>query len=641
MLTRSVKWAGGMLVVVVGLILVLANLSNWNWLREPISRFVADKTGRELVIGGDLVVHLGWPKTQIRTENLTFSNPAWAQTPSMVAVKNMVLNLDMSPLFRRAIVFSEVRLDATDISLEKSIDGRKNWLLDRNQQDEKSKIQINSLAIHEGRINYRDPLQKTDLRAELTTWAQSQDPASALIFKAHGRYRGQTLSAQGKGGSMLALRDVVTPYPVKIAASIGPTRLRAEGRITNLFQFSALNVLIDVRGGSLAQLYSLLGIVLPETPPYQTRGRLIRQAKMWRYEKFSGRIGKSDIAGTLNVVTRNNRTSLTGTLNSKQLYFADLGPLVGAKQVPVTAANGQGNGRVLPDIPFRTERWDKMDADVTLKAESIVRNEALPINNLSTHLLLRDSILTLDPLTFGVAGGTLAGSVKLNGRTSPIQASMDLKARKIRIAQLFPTFDRAKTSIGLVNGDIDLEGSGNTVASMLDSANGRFAMVVNGGEISKLMMEAVGLHLLEMLQLTIAGDKNIQIRCGIADFEVKNGVLRPNVLMLDTDITHLSASGVIDLGAESLDLTLIQKSKKLSLISLRPPIHIRGNFAKPDVSMDKGKLATRGLGAVALAIINPFLALLPLIEPGKDRDSDCAQLIEETSMSLKNSVRPN
>ena len=409
--------------------------------------------------------------------------------------------------------------------------------------------------------------------------------------------------------------------------------------MTNLMKFSAMNLLIELRGGSLAQLYPLFKIVLPDTPPYKTSGRLILQGKTWRYEKFTGLIGKSDVAGTVKVETRNKRVALSGALHSNKLNFADLGPLVGAKTTQTPAVNGPKNGRVLPDIPFRTERWDKMDADLTLKAGSIVRNEALPITHLTTHLRLNHSVLKLDPIQLGVAGGTLAGSIKLDGSTSNIHAVADLKARKIRIAQLFPTLDRTKTSVGLVNGDIDLQGNGNTIASMLGSANGRLAMVVNGGEISKLMMESVGLHVLEMLQLKLAGDKNIQINCGIADFGVKKGVMRPNILMLDTDITHLNVTGLIDLGEENLNLTLVQKSKKLSLIALRPPIHVRGSFAHPDVSLDKGQLATRGLGAIALAIVNPFLALVPLVEPGQDRDSDCGRLIKETKMPSKNVAR--
>jgi hypothetical protein len=40
-----------------------------------------------------------------------------------------------------------------------------------------------------------------------------------------------------------------------------------------------------------------------------------------------------------------------------------------------------------------------------------------------------------------------------------------------------------------------------------------------------------------------------------------------------------------------------------------------------------GPIAARGAAAAALAAINPLLALLPFIETGPGKDSDCAQLL--------------
>jgi AsmA protein len=40
-------------------------------------------------------------------------------------------------------------------------------------------------------------------------------------------------------------------------------------------------------------------------------------------------------------------------------------------------------------------------------------------------------------------------------------------------------------------------------------------------------------------------------------------------------------------------------------------------------------VAARALGAIALGIVNPLLALIPLIDAGPGKDSDCGQLIRE------------
>jgi uncharacterized protein involved in outer membrane biogenesis len=632
MLSRPWKWVAITLALLAAAAVVLVSLPNWNALRDPLVRFVNDRTGRELHIGGDLEVRLGWPRTRIRAADVTFSNPPWAHDKNMIAVRGVSADLSMLPLFRRKVVFQEVRLDRAEVALEKSKDGRKNWLLDRNQRDDRARIEIKHLAVRDGRISFLDPAAKTRLVARVSTpTLRMTERAAPLSFKVEGQYRGQDMVAEGTGDAVLALRDVETPYRIKVAGRVGPTVARADGHITNGVELSAVDLGINLRGGSLAQLYPLLGMVFPDTPPYTTSGRLIRRGSLWRYEKFHGHIGNSDIAGTLQVETRSARPVLKATLASRKLDVTDLGPLIGSEKPGGAAADG----RVLPTTPFRIERWPRMDADVTLNARSIVGRNALPIGNLSARLRLEAAVLRVDPLEFEVAGGTLAGAVKLDGRQAPIRAAADLKARKWSIGRLFPTLDLDSTSIGQITGDIELAGTGDTVAAMLGSADGELVMVVDGGIISRLMMETVSLHLLEMLQLKLTGDEVIRIRCGVADFGVKDGVMDARALVFDTDIVRIDGSGEIDLEAERPDLKIVPKSKKVSLVALRTPIHVRGSFADPEVDLDKGKLVLRGLGAVALGVINPALALVPLIEANTADDSECRKLIAQAQATTQ------
>jgi AsmA protein len=284
---------------------------------------------------------------------------------------------------------------------------------------------------------------------------------------------------------------------------------------------------------------------------------------------------------------------------------------------------------VLPDLPFKTERWDSVDADVTLKAKTIRRAKELPLEDLSAHLILRDSVLTLDPLDFGVAGGRLNAVISLDGRQDPIQARAQVRARKILLAKLFPTVALSQTSIGQINGEFDLTGKGNSVGRMLANSNGKVGLVVANGEISKMMMEKVGLHLWEILVLKVSGDKLVKLRCGVADFDVKGGVMHADALIFDTEVTTIVGTGSIDLGQEKLDLTLNPNTKDTSPVALRSPIYVRGSFAKPEVSVDKGRVAVRALGAIALGIASPVLALIPLIDAGPGKDSDCRQLVKD------------
>ena len=52
-----------------------------------------------------------------------------------------------------------------------------------------------------------------------------------------------------------------------------------------------------------------------------------------------------------------------------------------------------------------------------------------------------------------------------------------------------------KTTVGRLGGDFDLKGSGNSIAAMLGSANGKAGVGMGTGAVSKLLMKLAGLDI--------------------------------------------------------------------------------------------------------------------------------------------------
>ena len=632
LVARTTVWVGAIVVMIVMVCALAIAMLGWNWLRSPLEQFALQKTGRVLAIQGDLTLKFGWPVTRMQVQALSFANPSWAQKKQMLMAQGIEVGIDVPQLLRRQAVFPEVRFEQADISLERSREGRKSWLLDLGQTDENARIDLGQVSLGRGTVGFEDPSQETSLLAMLTTAVASAATApttTGLQFTLRGKYKGLPVQGQGSGGPVLALRDTRLPYPLRLSATLGRSSVALNGTVTDLQTFSAADLHMALRGESLEQLYPIVGIALPATRPYATEGHLVHSGHTWRYEAFTGRVGGSDIAGFAQVVTGGKRPQLTAELQSKVLALEDLGPVIGARPGSVKEAAAQGAGRVLPDLPFNAERWGSVDADVQIRAKTLARAEALPLENLQAHLNMKDSVLTLDPLNFGFAGGQLETKVTLDGHSTPIQAHAQMRARKLQLAKLFPTLDLGKTSIGQVNGQFDLTGKGNSISDMLGGAEGKLSLVVSNGQISRLMMEKAGLHLWEIVSLNLTGDKPVKLRCGVADFDVKQGKMQAAALVVDTQVTTLFGTGTIDLKTEALDLALDTRTKTTSPLSLQSPIFIRGNFAKPSVQIDKGKLLTRAAGALGLGLVNPLLALLPLIDAGPGEDSDCGQLVRD------------
>ncbi|MCA8477589.1 MULTISPECIES: AsmA family protein [Burkholderia] len=480
-----------------------------------------------------------------------------------------------------------------------------------------------------------------------TAPARPTGPTYALGLKVDGRYRNVPISGTGKIGGVLAVQDATRPFPLQADVKAGDTRLAIVGTLTDPMHLAALDLRLWLQGTSMSHLYPLTGITLPDTPPYATEGRLIgnfkRNASTFRYEHFNGRVGGSDLGGTLTYAQRDPRPKLSGELVSNLLQFSDLAPVIGADTAASKAQRGdttrQPPGRVLPVETFRTDRWRALDADVKFTGRKLIKSAKLPITNLYTHIVLTDGVLSLQPLQFGVAGGTLATTAHLDGSSTPLKGRFTVAARHLKLRQLFPTQQVMQSALGEINGDASLSARGNSPAALAATSTGEVKALVTDGRISRLLMEAAGLNVANVVYEKLFGNRDVKINCAAIDFVATDGMLDPKVFALDTDDALINVDGRINLRDESLDLKIHPHTKGFRIFSLRSPLYAKGTFKNPNVGVDAGALALRAGAMVGLGLLNPFAALIPLIAPSNNKDVPCSQLFAQMKAPAKGAAK--
>ena len=180
---------------------------------------------------------------------------------------------------------------------------------------------------------------------------------------------------------------------------------------------------------------------------------------------------------------------------------------------------------MLPDHPYELDKLRAMDADVRWKAQRI-NAPKLPIDDMDAHLFLDAGVLRLEPLNFGVAGGDIRSTIRMDARESPIRTRADMQVRNLHLSELLPTVELTKDAVGRIGGDIHITGTGNSIARMLGTADGEAQLGMGKGQISNLLMEFAGIDIAESLKFLVEGDKKIPIRCAFGDFAVKDGVMQ-------------------------------------------------------------------------------------------------------------------
>lgn len=629
---RGQRWLAILLFLVAAVVLLIA-LWDWNWFKGPVERAVQARTGRALHIG-NLDVDLG-RVTTIRADSLTFANADWARQPRMAAADRVEIDVRVWPLLRGSVQLPEIRLTRPDVLLQTATraDQPGNWdFMGESKGGEP--LQLRRLHIEDGRLQFLDERGRTDIQLAVRSGKPRQaDAAPPLLVGGKGSWQGNAFTLNGNTESPLELTDTDHPFRIHLDGRAGGTHAVASGTLINPFQFQTFKLQFRLSGRDLEDLYPLLGIALPSTPPYRLDGQLSRDHQVWRYEKFNGTVGDSDLAGDVKVEVGGERPRLTASLVSRRLDFDDLAGFVGAP--PKTGGDETANAEqqaeaarvaarptVLPDTPYNLGKLRAMDADVRLKAQRI-NAPNLPLDDMDAHLFLDDGLLRLEPLNFGVAGGDIRSTIRMDARRPQIATSLKASVRRVQLGKLFPDAKLAEQASGGIGGEIDLSGTGNSIAAMLGSSDGDVAVGMGKGHVGNLVMELAGLDVAESLKFLFTGDKQIPLRCAFADFSVKDGRMDSRALAVDTTDTLIVGEGSVNLKNEQLDLLLKPRPKDISILALRSPLRINGTFKDPGFRPDFKALGLRGAIALALGSIAPPAALLATFEPGPGKDSDC------------------
>lgn len=607
--------------VVLASVVVFLAVFDWNWLKGPIERAVSNATGRRLTIEGN--VSGQWRlRPHVRLEQVRFANPEWAQTPNLLTAEIVELQIALVPLWRRQVHVLDLLLVKPVVALERIADGRATWLLDREQRDSESAPRIDALRIRSGLLDYTDALNGARLTVGVQDTGGSQ-AADTLQFTIKGHFRNQPVDLRGSTQTLLDVRDA-QELPIKVAGSIAGTQIDLQGTIDDLLRWQQVNLRYVVRGSSLKRLAPVLAVPLPETPAYSVSGMLVRSGPRWETKDMKGTVGKSDLAGRVMVTTGGKKPDLVAELTSNLLDLADLGPLIGTRPAGAPAIEADAT-RVLPNRRFDVSRVDALDARVTLTARRVVRAAAFPFDAFRADFILKDAQITIDPLDFGMADGTLRARVALDARKPALAATLVGVMRGVNVAKIFPGSDAFGEAAGTLSGSFDLRANGNSVGAILGTADGRARLLLTDGRVPSLLPAIADLDGARVIA-SFLGKRPEFVQCSAIDVAMRRGVATPAVAVFETESTVLNLTGSIDLGSEVPSLKLVQAPKKASFLSVRTPILITGTLRNPAFAPDPVPLATRTAAAVLLGLINPLAALFATIETGPGKEGSCSEI---------------
>nr|WP_269059174.1 AsmA family protein [Paracidovorax cattleyae] len=281
--------------------------------------------------------------------------------PSMATVGRATASLKLLPLLVRHVSIGTLAIQAPDVALARRADGSNNWTFDRPAPDGEARpnpwtVNVARLVVNDGRLALSDAQKDLAFVAHLAT--ENQPGPYGVRFDVRGRYAKARIEGSGQAGNVLSLRQQDVQYPLQFKARAGTVRAEVEGTLANPLALAGMDLQVLLQAESMADLYPLTGLVLPNTPPFRTKGHLVGSLEpghaVWDYRDFTGTVGQSDLRGQLTYTSGQPRPRLAGEMASRQLRLADLGPVVGAPsgERPQEKGTSKRTGKVLPDAAF-------------------------------------------------------------------------------------------------------------------------------------------------------------------------------------------------------------------------------------------------------------------------------------------------
>lgn len=613
------------------------------WFAQFVARQASGRLDRQVTIAGPLA--FDWAlRPRLHIPTLTIANADWAGSEPLARIAGAQLTLDLARLLGGQLVIANLLLHAPQLDLQRLKDGRSNWqeLLGGDSSGKPARVIVDTVRIRDGRLRLDDASQALLLDITIETVAAGAGP-ELLHVAGRGSRRGHGFELDLRGGPLLAVTDPERPYPVAGTLRAGGTRLQGAGELLRPAAPARGAFTLTLQGPNPADLHQLLGLALPDLPPYRLTGRLLFEQGHWHFRDFDGRVGDSDLTGNL-VIRPGRPLVLDAELASRQLDLDDLLPALGAapaSDVGETAAAGQRQQAqarrqapdVLPEAPADRDRLLGVKARVRFRGERVAAPRQIPLQQVDFTLELADGVLRFQPLTFALGGGRVRSRLALDTRRQPVQGRLEAHIQDVDLSELLGGFGVPRGGFGTIRGRLDARFAGDSLAQAAASSDGGLLLYMTSGEIDAVLVSLAGLDAGRALMKRLFGSGPTRIECAFGHLEARDGLATLERFLIATEDIDLTAAGTVNLRQETFDIALRGYPRSPSVGASDAPVHLGGKFAAADVSVMSKELVARGALAALAALVAPPLAIAPFLNPGSgdEKEDVCSRLSREAS----------
>ncbi len=305
------------------------------------------------------------------------------------------------------------------------------------------------------------------------------------------------------------------------------------------------------------------------------------------------------------------RPTITARLNAPRINLDELssGPAAAPTSPPTAPAAPEpppapaapppaeaSQPRLIPALPLPVDGLKVLNADLRLTVGEWIA-DGITYRDQRISALLKDGQLVLDPVSLGMPGGRLALTLRADANATPPRFALTARheGSGLDLRPLLQAYRQPTQSSGRIELDADVGGSGTDLRAVAATLNGHAALVMANGQISNALFDRFLGDLRRVLLSGVPSEGSTALRCLALRFAFRDGVGRPEAMLLDTNLATITGSGEINLGEERLNLRLLPLVR-ISGAGISAPARVTGSFVKPGIRLDQAGTAQAAAG---------------------------------------------
>jgi len=652
-----------LIIVLLATIRIPIDLTNY---KGPVESAASLALGRSVKVDDKIVISTSLQPI-FSLEGLRISNPKNFDKGDFLRMKIAEFQVRLLPLLQGKLKIAKFSVKGLAVMLVENKTGAVNWSsqtpkkskseppLQPQPSSEERQLELTSdslvltkLVLEDIAVDYRRPGLAEPLQFKIDECTGTMLPGKPFNLSMKGKLLNEPYVTTVEIGSLKELVEK-SRSRMEIKTEIAKTRFDFAGSVDLARALRSLQLNAAVTGEHLNSLNELLDLDLPPLKAYKAAAQLSLQRDQLELSNLILQVGKSKLTGKMTADLTGGKPDVVIDLNSPLIQLndfdvgdwspekGDAGQPVGGKQKDKKTESTKSTNDKSSTDPAVEELLSpkvlkKINVRMNVKAQKVLSGaDALGSGVLTATL--KDGQFALDPLKLNIPGGSYAMTATLKPDPKAPEASLRMLMKNFDFGVLVRRAKPKADMGGTINLDVDLKSSANSFENLMANSNGYFDF---SGRLENLKAGIIDLWAVNIIAAVATGKdkKPSEINCVIGRWTMKDGLLTPNIFMIDTTKIRICGKGQVDFKKEFIDLKMAPTPKKPEFFSLATPMEVRGNFADFGVGVQAGGLFGTTIRFIASPVTVPLRRLFSKDLPGDGSDV-CAMAIGPENRSAK------